>query len=138
LQKQPGKEKEMPMREVHLRRWQVVFAFVSVTAAFVIGLILIEKTVRKANRLSDQNALLIARLEKTSVTVTELNKTTHDLDRTICGVRQFLLTAQETRANDAKHDQGEKRIADLEAVKRYSQLLNYFPQNCRSFQALGQ
>lgn len=51
------------------------------------------------------------------------------LERTNCGLRAFLKTAQVARLQEAKHATGAEKTSDLQAAKGYGQLLENFPED---------
>lgn len=49
-----------------------------------------------------------------------------DLQKTDCGLKQFLLTARATRISAAENDEGVLRQKDLQAARGYGQIVNRF------------
>lgn len=59
--------------------------------------------------------------------------TLHQLQKTNCGLRNFLLTAEKARLNTASHETGIKKQQDLDAADGYGRLAANFTQvgNCQ-------
>lgn len=130
----------MPMKEVHIKRWELAVAFVSITVAFVIGLVVIKdlndqnhRAIAKIDRLAISNEHAITRIDKILHDLNKTKASIHSLERTNCGLRQTLRAARKARIVAASHEKGAQRHADLTAVKSYNTLLKLFPpDNCRS------
>lgn len=88
----------MPNKPITVKRWEVVAAFVLLTAVFTVSLVWIQS-------------------ESASIA---------DLQRTNCGLVQFLQTAREARLRSAERETGARRVADLRAAAGYQDLASRF------------
>lgn len=88
----------MPKREVHLVRWQVVAAFIAVTIGFTFA---------------------IWKVQHDSASIVQLQ-------RTNCRLKQFLVTAEQTRLQAAKRETGLRAQQDRDAARGYRDLSDSF------------
>jgi hypothetical protein len=88
----------LPFKEVHIRRWQIGAAFAVLTVIFVLGLVKVQH-------------------DAASI---------HDLQRTNCGLRNFLLTARNARLRAAAEETDGPRQSDLRAAEGYLSLASAF------------
>lgn len=88
----------MPNQPITIRRWELAASFVALTLVFV---------------------FVIVHVQNDSASI-------HDLQRTNCSLRQFLLTAREARVRSAGAEYGEARKRDLAAARGYADLADRF------------
>jgi cell division protein FtsB len=131
----------------HMRRWQVVAAFLALAASFVVVAVLLTGSIRDnshALRELKQHSASIhqlkrtnRRLERTSHRLQETNrhleKTSRHLEQTNCGLRAFLLSSAKFRERAATKDTDPAmRAQDIQGAKVSLQLANKFANElCR-------
>ena len=103
------------MKEIalHLRRWQIVAAFMFLVASYVVGVVLLQEQIQ-----GNHNTIHLVIRNKATIT---------ELETTNCKIKKFLLSSAALRHRLSERDLKPKQKAeDAEAAKVSLKLANSF------------
>lgn len=106
--------------DIHPLRWRFLTIWIILFTFIAFWLIRDDRNLaQKSNDQIKANGTQIRELKKTKASVARLEKTD-------CGLRDFLLDARATRLKLAAHEHGKRRKIDLEAAAGYKSLADRF------------